>query len=422
MTGTMPRTHGARTNATTLPMPEFPTMAQCFRDAGYQAYSVGKLHVYPQRSRIGFDDCILMEEGRARPQGCPDDWEMALSERGYPGVEFGTGVSNNFYVTRPWHLPNDLHPDFWAAREMCRTIKRRDPNKPSFWHLSFTGPHPPMWPPADMLDLYRDVDMDLPAEGDWVREFWENPPLMVQQAHDIGSMQDAPAHEIDLARRAFYASITHIDYQIRTIIGCLNDEKLIENTAIMFIADHGDMLGDHGMWAKKVMYDKSTRIPLYLVPPVEDSRCMPGTTDDRLCDLCDVMPTLLDLAGIKAPESVEGHSLLAPAENRHIYSEYGEGSMATRMVREGDYKLIYYADGNLFQLFNVKMDPCESVDLAKDQSHAKVLKSLQNLLQSELYGDDEKFIKEGEFCGLPKAKAPLGQGRNLASQRGFRFP
>jgi arylsulfatase len=403
-------------------MPAIPTMAQCFRDAGYQAFSVGKLHVYPQRSRIGFDDCILVEEGRARPGGCPDDWEMALSDRGYCGTEFGTGVSNNFYVTRPWHLPNDLHPDYWVAREMCRAIKRRDPNKPAFWHLSFVGPHPPMWPPADMLDLYRGVELDVPASGDWVKEFWDTPPFLLRQANDISSMRNAPAHEIDLARRAFYAAITHIDYQVRTIIGCLNDEGLIKNTAIMFVADHGDMLGDHGMWAKKVMYDKSTRVPLYLLPPEGDERCTPGTVDTRLCNLCDVMPTLLDVAGIEAPGSVEGRSLLRSDLRDHLYSEYGEGHMATRMVREGDFKLIYYADGNRFQLFNVKEDPREEKDLTHDATYRQKLETLQRLLQSNLYGDDECFFQNGTFRGLPAATLPPGEGRNLASQRGFRFP
>ncbi len=104
MTGTTTRTHGDRIFQDTLPMPNVPTMAQTFREAGYQAYGVVKLHVYPQRDRIGFDDVILDEEGRTQ-YGVFDDYELFLAEKGFVGQQFDHGMSNNQYQMRPWHLP-----------------------------------------------------------------------------------------------------------------------------------------------------------------------------------------------------------------------------------------------------------------------------------------------------------------------------
>ena len=115
-------------------MPEgVPTLPQTFRDAGYQAYAVGKLHVFPQRNRIGFDDVVLNEEGRHHLGLGKDDYELFLEREGYPGQELTHAMGNNAYTMRPWHLPETCHPTCWTAREMCRTIQRRDPTRPGFW-------------------------------------------------------------------------------------------------------------------------------------------------------------------------------------------------------------------------------------------------------------------------------------------------
>ena len=125
MTGTTARTHGDRIFNETLRMPELPTLAQTFYDAGYQTYAVGKMHAYPQRDRMGFCDILINEEGRHHLEGQADDYELFLAEAGYSGQEFVHGVGNNEYMTRAWHLPEHLHPTNWTVREMCRLIHRR---------------------------------------------------------------------------------------------------------------------------------------------------------------------------------------------------------------------------------------------------------------------------------------------------------
>jgi len=166
MTGTAPRTHGDRVFKTTEPMPALPTLAQTFSAAGYQTYAVGKLHVYPQRDRIGFDDVLLNEEGRLE-WGVVDDYELFLAEQGYIGQQFAHGMSNNEYLFRPWHLPEAVHVTNWTTQQMARMIKRRDPTRPGFWYLSYCQPHPPLTPLQAYLDLYRDVELDPPYLGEW---------------------------------------------------------------------------------------------------------------------------------------------------------------------------------------------------------------------------------------------------------------
>ncbi|MDE0347803.1 MAG: sulfatase-like hydrolase/transferase, partial [Boseongicola sp.] len=167
MTGCTPRKHGDRTFQPCRPMePHLPTLAQCFRDAGYQAYAVGKTHTYPQRDRIGFDDVQLDDEGRTL-YGVTDDYEIFLGDQGHVGQQFGHGMSNNAYQATAWHLPERLHATNWATDTMARYVRRRDPSRPSFWYLGYRHPHPPLAPPQRFLDHYGDVEIDMPFAGDW---------------------------------------------------------------------------------------------------------------------------------------------------------------------------------------------------------------------------------------------------------------
>lgn len=421
MTGLSVRTHGDRTFNERAELPDVPTLAQTFRDAGYQATAVGKLHVYPQRDRIGFDEVILNEEGRHHLEGNADDWEMYLADEGYSGQEYAAGHSNGDYNVTPWHLPDEAHPTNWTTREMCRTIRRRDPRKPAFWYMSHIAPHPPMWPLQSYLDLYRDIEIDPPAMGEWTKDP-DTVPWMLKAYNDGGgAMKGAPAHEIEEARRAFYALVTHIDHQIRVVIGALREEGLLDNTIIALTADHGDMLGDHGRWAKTLMFDMSAKVPLVIVPPKGDARITPGEVDSRLVETMDIMPTLLELAGVPVPDTVEGTSLLTDERRDHIYGEHWEGDFANRMVRDSRYKLIYYPVGNSFQLFDMQEDRREEHDLSESAEHATIRGRLTDLLIDHLYGVDLEWLRDGQLVGVPEKPMPQYQDRGLGAQRGLRF-
>jgi arylsulfatase len=401
MTGTSPRAHGDRSFMPAAAMPKLPTLAQCFRDAGYQAFAVGKLHVYPQRDRIGFDDVLLAEEGR--PQlGAVDDYDLHLADQGYAGQQFMHGMSNNDYQHRPWHLPEQLHVTNWITRETARMIKRRDPTRPAFWHVSYTHPHPPLVPLGCYLDLYRDLEIDLPRTAAWAADF-EGLPRALQFVRAYWPAQPGEAVHRSL-RRAYYALCTHIDHQLRIVIGTLREEGLLDNTIIALTADHGDMLGDHGLWSKWLFYERSAQVPMILV------------------GLQDVMPTVLDLAAIPVPSTVEGLSMVAEPRRKFLYAECREERSATRMLHDGRHKLIWYPAGNRLQLFDLDQDPNEMEDLGASADHRPLRDRLEAEMISRLYGDDLAWVRDDRLAGFDPGPFRAKANRALAGQRGVQYP
>lgn len=418
MTGMSPRAHGDRVFQTTLPMPAAPTLPGCFRTAGYQTYAVGKLHVYPQRDRIGFDDVLLAEEGRPH-WGVWDDYDTFLGDRGFAGRQFDHGMSNNEYTSRPWHLPEDCHVTNWSAREMSRTIRRRDPTRPGFWYLGFTHPHPPLVPAQTYWDLYGDAEFPAPAVGEWARDPAASPWRVQQQRR--GWHVEGPTAYRD-ALRGFSALCTQIDHQLRLVIGTLREEGILDETAILFTADHGDMLGHHGLWAKRLFYENSANVPMLLVPPLSDKRLQAGSVNESLVGWQDIMPTLLDIAGIDCPSGVTGQSMLTGVPRESLYGECNEGAMATRMLRRDRFKLIYYPAGNRTQLFDLAADPRELCDLSDDPEYVETRDNLQVELAEHLYGNDAEWFRDGELVGLPIPDTPTLPARGLSLQRGVHWP
>lgn len=412
MTGLTPRTHGDRVYSDYMEMPAVPTLAQTFRDAGYQAYAVGKLHVYPQRDRIGFDDVMLQEEGRYE-FGEVDDYQVWLGEQGYAGQEYMHSMGNNTYYTRPWHLPEHTHPTNWATSQMMRFMKRKDPTRPVFYYISYQFPHPPLVPLTAYWNMYENADLAPNVRGDWLDD-----SFIMRSMTEM--RREYTARETDLARRAFHALCTHIDHQIRLLVGTLREGNLLDDTVILFLSDHGDMLFDHDMVAKRCFYQNAANIPLIISgKPVSRWR---GAVDSRLACLADVMPTLLDLCGIDIPAHVEGMSLLGDARRASLYGEIGEGQKATRMIRDDRYKLIYYPYGNVFQLFDLAEDPRELRNLAHDPALAPVRSRLERLLADNLYAGDLEWIRDGALTGLPAPDYAPKADYGLYNQRGLHWP
>jgi arylsulfatase len=417
MTGTTAKTHGDRTFQQELRMPEaVATLPEIMSASGYQTAAVGKLHVYPQRNRIGFDEALVCEEGRHHLGMVRDDYEQFLADNGKFGAELSHGMGVNQYTVRPWHLDEEFHPTNWITKTMCRTIQRRDPEKPGFWYCSYTAPHPPITPPKDYLDMYRDISVDEPFIGDWAVDAGELPYALKHQKARKRTPTGPGA--VEQARKGFYAQCTYIDHQIRLLIGTLWEEGLLDNTAILITSDHGDALGNHGLWAKMQMLESSAKIPMILIPPSGDVSV--GIVDDRLACLRDIMPTVLDLCGIPVPASVEGSSLLGDDRRDHLYGEHNEGLSATRMIRHDSYKLIYFPTGHRSLLFDLSDDPDELHDLSDDPGYKTVLNKLQAILVSESYGSDSEWIQDGVLVGLPDQEYISSPDRNLSAQRGWR--
>ena len=420
MTGLHPLVHGQKTIAH-RPFPQVKTMAQTFRDHGYQAYGVGKLHLENQRDRVGFDDVWVDEEGRGTEGIGQDDYELFLGDHGYAGQRFAGGMTNNDYVWRPWHLPERFHVTNWAAASMARMIKRRDPAKPGFWDLSFSHPHPPLAPLQAYLDLYRDVEIPEPHVGDWARMDEHTPLRMRERIYQKIRYNAAQTREI---RRAFYAQCTHIDHQIRVVLGTLRDEGLLKNTVILFLSDHGDCLGNHQNWSKDQMINDSCAVPMILSGEPLADRTGCGAVSDRLVGLSDVFPTLCDAAGIPCPDHVTGMSMIGDSEREELNALWGYGAKATRMVRDKRYKLIYFPRGHQFLMFDLQKDPRECRNLAGDPAHAAEQARLEARLVASLDAEDrEAWVRDGTLRGLPAGETPGPTPTfNFSGQRGIHWP
>jgi arylsulfatase A-like enzyme len=416
MTGTTAKQHGDRSFDPALRMPDLPTLPGMLRDAGYQTIAVGKLHVYPPRDRIGFEEAWIAEEGRPHLGG-PDDHDLYIADQGYPGRGFDHGMNNNDYLWRPWHLPEHLHVTNWTTWRMCREIKRRDPTRPGFWHLSYTAPHPPLIPLASYLDIYRDAEPPPPAMGDWMQG---EQPYALQAVRDFWA--HLPAHQHAAIMRAFMALCTHIDHQLRLVIGTLREEGLLDDTVILFTADHGDMLGGHGLWAKRLYYEDSARVPTVLIGPKGDARAKPGAVDERLVGHADIMPTLLHYAGVEAPAHAEGLSMVGDTVRKTFVGACREDANATRMATDGRHKLLWYPCGNVAQLFDLQADPREERDRANDPALADVRAKLEAALIEAAWGADLDWVRDGKLVGMPTKEFRPSQNRGLSGQRGHHYP
>jgi arylsulfatase A-like enzyme len=318
---------------------------------------------------------LLCEEGRMFGAKSPhkrgyDDYEHWLAEQGYPGQAFSHGIANNEYTVSPWHLPDHLHPTEWIADQSCRTIVRRDWTRPLFLWASFTAPHPPLTPLMRDLYMYDRDEMPEPAAGDWAdRHSRYHERNVAGYGGDVRSRK-----QTDMAYRGFYASITQVDRAINRIIGTLREEGMLDNTWIVFTSDHGDNMGDHGLWFKANFTRGACNIPLLVVPPsagLLGSDWIPGQTNASPVGLQDLLPTCLAIAGIPAPEGLDGRSLLPlvqqpvqSAVRDVILGEFGLPGERTLMVTDGQWKYIWFEEDGQELLFDLAGDPAETVDQA----------------------------------------------------------
>jgi arylsulfatase A-like enzyme len=223
-------------------------------------------------------------------------------------------------------------------------------------------------------------------------------------------------------KRAYYALCTHIDHQIRILIGTLREEAVLDDTIIAFVSDQGELLGAHGLFAKRCMLEPSVAIPMIIAGTKTTPELTEGRVDDRYVGLQDVMPTLLTLCGLPVPPSCDGQSAVGKIRRDFFYAEAMEGALATRMIVRGRHKLIWYPAGNKFQLFDLEGDPHELEDLSDSTRCQDVVSELQTLLARQLYGADLAFVQGSKLVGMPAPELLRKSNRGLSGQRGVHFP
>jgi arylsulfatase len=357
-----------------------PFMAECFGQAGYQTQAVGKMHVSPSRFRVGFDNVLLDNESGRSCDMRLDDYEAYLADKGLLDRLNEHSMPANGYHSRPATLPEEHCHDAWTAREAARFLERRDPTAPFFLYASFRNPHPPLAPPQFYWDLYKDKKVHQAAQGDWLA----HEPALLQRQRVSMDYELFSEEEIRQAIRAYYGLVTSIDHQIGNLMAALGAYGQLGETLVMVIADHGEMLFDHGAFHKAKFYRTAAGIPFLIMPPSHQDHGI--VTNRRLNDpvmLQDVMPTLLDFCGIDIPVSCTGRSLLPALRGEEkrvrdygfgVHYEDGGGSPdgARYCIQDHHHRYLYYVEGGVEQLFDLNEDYYDCHDLSRDLEHRTV--------------------------------------------------
>ena len=292
----------------------------------------------------------------------------------------------NSWVARPWIYEEKYHPTNWVASECLDFLRRRDRSKPFFLMASFVRPHPPIDAPRYYFDLYAGRNLAEPYRGDWNDE-----ARMLRDGHSYHAQSSPSDPEfIRQLRVGYYGAITHIDHQIGRLISALVEQKLMANTVILFVSDHGEMLGDHLLFQKAKPYQGSIQVPMFLSGP----ECYVGkhrSVCGDLVELRDVMPTLLELAGAEIPHTVDGESMLHPIDREYIHGEHTLGMDSMHFIVTRHDKYVWYSQTGRELYFNLEADPHESHDAINDAEYAQRIAHLRHCLIQELDGREEGY-------------------------------
>ena len=373
MTGLPPHQNGCVDN---MPMSlDQPSFVERLQVAGYQTQGIGKMHFTPKPRRPwGFEKRDFSEEGSG-----DDDFKAFLEANGYGYVEDVQGVrSEYYYLPQPSQLPAHLHHTHWVADRAIDFLQNRDQSRPFFLMASFIKPHPPFENPVPWNKLYRAAEMPRPfrPEGyERLLTYWNH----VQNRYKY---RDAGFDDLLLRtmRAAYYACISFIDYNIGRILAQMGAE--IDDTLILFSADHGEMLGDYGSFGKRCMLDPAARVPLVVRWPQHfpaDARCAAPTS------LLDLWPTFLTAAGIPEPRRHSegddlGRVVREETDRDYVYSHFSQGASGLYLITDGHWKYTYSAADKQEWLFDVTSDPQETHNLAYNPCYHAQAARLRNAL------------------------------------------
>ena len=416
MTGLAPQ-HNKRVGyEDNIPWDYERTLAGELGKAGYYTICVGKMHVYPTRRYLGFDNVILHDGylHAARYENvpysenqfyCDDYFHWLKKELGADADSTATGLDCNSWAARSWCYDEKYHPTNWVTDNVLDFFRRRDPDQPFFLMASYLKPHPPLDPPQYYLDRYISKELTAPYIGTWeTRDYIDKEGRIFDSK--TGPADDELIHEM---RAAYYALITHLDHQIGRIIQALIEHNLMDNTVIVFTSDHGEELGDHYMFRKSRPYEGSCHIPMLFAnlkaAGIENAE---GKTISCITELRDIMPTLLDIAGARDDSHYDGRSLLNTVKDEslspreYLHGEHSYGQFSNHWIVTPHDKFIWHSETGREQYFDLSTDPHELEDLISSPQHKARTAQLRSLLIRELEGRSEGFTDGKELiAGRP---------------------
>ena len=368
-----------------------PTYAHHLRRAGYQTCLSGKMHFVGPDQLHGFEERLTTDIYPADFGWTPDyrkpgeriDWWYHNM-----GSVTGAGVAE---------ISNQMEYDDEVAYNATRKLydlARGHDDRPWCLTVSFTHPHDPYVARKKYWDLYEDCEHLMPQVGPIPYEDQDKHSKRIFDANDWRSF-DITDEDVRRSRRAYFANISYLDDKIGEILDVLEATRQVDNTIILFVSDHGDMLGERGLWFKMTFFEGSSRVPVMISAPQME----PGLITDPVSNI-DICPTLCDLAGVSMDEVMPwttGESLVplgqGATRSAPVAMEYAAEASYAPMVslRTGRWKYNRCAlDPD--QLFDLETDPQELRNLADDPAHADVLADLR--AQADARWDLARFDAE----------------------------
>ena len=372
MSGRLPSGTGVFDNAAEF-RSDLPTFAHHLRLAGYATALVGKMHFVGPDQLHGFEDRPTTDVYPA-DFGWTPDWSR-------PGERIDWWYHNLGSVTGAGtaETTNQLEYDDEVAHHAVaklHDLSRRRDARPWCVTVSFTHPHDPYVARPRFWDLYEDCPALDPEVGPVPFEAHDPHSQRLMRAADHEAFDIRP-EDVRRARRAYFASISYIDDKVGEILAVLERGGMAQDTVVIFLADHGDMLGERGLWFKMSFREGSARVPLTIAAPG-----LPAARIDAPVSTLDVLPTLLALAGVEpVGPPTDGVSLLPLARGEGgrgpVPMEYmAEGSIAPMVaVCHGSLKLTM-SEADPTQLFDLLADPHEARNLADSPFHDEALEQM----------------------------------------------
>lgn len=411
LTGREVRESGGWRNGSVLP-PDLQTLPGMFVEAGYETALVGKMHLAGDQQYVGFNhrpygDLTGGAGHQFEPVFGTIDYDSINVERGA-----GKDTSHKVYTSRWRHagvtsagvteFPESALQEQDIVDEttaFLREHEHHNPNQPWFLCASFSRPHPPYTAPERHIDEYWPDGVTEPD----VTETGNHP--FNEKVADWFDADDFEDEEEMRARSAYFACVSYLDEIVGDLLATLEREGMLENTIIVYTSDHGDMIGEHGLWGKRTWNEESARVPFLVELPEHRSGEVDPATITTPVSLADLFPTLCGLADVPAPDDLDGSDLSeailtgkepdrGPVFYDFLLPRFGDG-MQYRAIRDGQYKYVGFHDAPDL-LFDLDADPNEEVNLASNPTDEvkKVLERFRRLLDDTM--DFETTIEERE--------------------------
>lgn len=359
LTGRLPHSIGAFDNASELSAAQ-PTLLHYLRRLGYRTCLSGKMHfvgpdqLHGYHERLNTDiypaDFAWVPDWKAGPRNAPTGISMRAV------VESGPCV-------RSLQLDYDEETAF-LARQKIYDIARDDSGQPFFLTVSFSHPHSPYTASQEHWDRYRHGDIDMPRTLPIPLESLDTHSRWLYYSHGRDRIEVTDEH-VRNARHAYYGMVSYVDDKVGELLEALRQTRMLDDTIILFTSDHGEMLGERGMWYKQTFFESAARVPLVVSGP----GIRKGQRVDGNVSLVDLMPTILSLADegkVDVQTPLDGRDLAGSmyggraAEEGRVVSEYSDMGVCApcRMIRKGDFKYVY-VHGHEPMLFDLARDPLE---------------------------------------------------------------